>query len=517
MRVATKLATGYGVLIALLAGLLLYQTLVIFQASRRNQELLTSSKLTLSATKQLQHLDEYNENVRKYLVTREPGYAAKATEALRAFSQTLADLRALPLSETERAELSRLVDLWAGYGGTGGGAVGASSGTADDATSLESPADAVPELRQQTRIVNEAGQAAMVAELEQSAAAARRTLLIALIALAAALISSAVIAARIVRSISESLRYLKTGTQAVSRGDFDYRLTSVDDDEFSELGTDFNGMIARLGELDQVKKDFLSHVSHELKTPLASIQEVNRLLLEELPGGLNDKQRHLVNLNLKSASRLSDMITKMLKQSQIEAGRIEYEFVWQDIRELVATVHAELAAGGLAAGRIDPALSPEPLVVACDGHHIIQVVHNLVENALKYSPQGTTVRVEASYMERAPPFVPPHLRGRLRRPRAGTGYAVVSVADQGPGIAIEEQEKIFSRFYQGRYGRTSEGGGVGLGLALSRRIVEAHGGILSVRDNAPTGTVFSFVLPDAVPSVPHAGLFAATGGATGPT
>jgi signal transduction histidine kinase len=310
MKVATRLASGYGVLIALLAGVLV--------------------------------LDDYNENVRKYLVTGEAGYAEKATEALRAFGGTLTQLRALTLSPPERQELSRLVDLWATYGWTG-------ERVPEYADALELSSAGLPELRRQTGLLNEAAQAAMVAELERSTAAARRTMWIALFGLTIALLFSLLVAARIVRSISEPLRHLKSGTHAVAQGNFDYRLNASPKDEFSQLGADFNVMIGRLGELDQAKKDFVSHVSHELKTPLASMQEVNRLLLEELPGTLNPKQRHLVELNLKSASRLSDMISKLLKQSQIESGSLHYEFVWQDVGELVKTIIAELKGSGRAA------------------------------------------------------------------------------------------------------------------------------------------------------------------------
>ncbi|TFG54493.1 MAG: hypothetical protein E4H37_00125, partial [Gemmatimonadales bacterium] len=145
MKVATRLTSGYGILIGLLACVLVYQAYVISQAVRTNQELLTSSRLTLAATQQLQHLYDYNENVRKYLVTGEAGYAEKATEALRAFGTTLSQLRALSLSPAERQELSRLLDIWAAYGGTG----------AREPDALERSSDGFPELRQQTGQVNE--------------------------------------------------------------------------------------------------------------------------------------------------------------------------------------------------------------------------------------------------------------------------------------------------------------------------------------------------------------------------
>jgi len=503
MKVATRLTSGYGILIGLLACVLVYQAYVISQAVRTNQELLTSSRLTLAATQQLQHLDDYNENVRKYLVTREAGYAEKATEALRAFGTTLSQLRALSLSPSERQELSRLLDIWAAYGGTG----------ARQPDALERSSAGFPELRQQTGQVNEAAQAAMVAELERTSAAARRTLLIALFGLAIALLLSLLIAVRIVRSISESLRHLKRGTHAVAQGDFAYRLNPSRDDEFAQVGADFNVMIARLGELDQAKKDFVSHVSHDLKTPLASMQEVNRLLLEELPGPLNQKQRHLVELNLSSASRLSDMISKLLKQSQIESGSLHYEFVWQDLGELITTILAEFNGAGRSGRRITADLPSTPVVVACDGPHVIQVVQNLIENAIKFSPDDQPIRVSVAYHAEMPAAGDPEVRGRIRSRTDGSGYAVVAVSDHGPGVPDREKSAVFTQFYQGLHGRKAAGSGVGLGLALSRRIIEAHGGAIWVRDHVPTGSIFEFVLPGAFTSGTATDLFSNPAGA----
>ncbi len=498
MKVSTRLTSGYGVLIGLLACVLVYQAYVISQAVRTNQELLTSSRLTLAATQQLEHLDDYNENVRKYLVTGEVGYAEKATEALRAFGTTLDQLRALPLSRSEQQELSRLVDLWAGYGWTG----------ERPPDPLESPTRGLPELRQQTGQVNETAQAAMVAELERTADAARRTLLIALFGLAIALLLSLLIAVRIVRSISEPLRHLKRGTHAVAQGDFEYRLRPSRSDEFAQVSADFNVMVARLGELDQAKKDFVSHVSHDLKTPLASMQEVNRLLLEQLPGPLNAKQRHLVELNLSSASRLSDMIAKLLKQSQIESGSLNYEFVWQDLGDLIQTILAEFNAAGRADGRLTADIPDQAVVVACDGPHIIQVVQNLIENALKFSPDDRPIHVSLAYSPEVPAEVPSAMRADIRATTDGSGFARVSVADHGPGVPDREKQVVFTQFYQGVHARKTGTSGVGLGLALSRRIIEAHGGAIWIRDRIPSGSIFEFLLPEAFASDAATDLFA---------
>jgi len=146
-------------------------------------------------------------------------------------------------------------------------------------------------------------------------------------------------------------------------------------------------------------------------------------------------------------------------------------------------------------------------VVACDGPRVIQVVHNLIENALKFSPDDQPIQVAVAFHHDIPKQVRHSLRPRIRKGTKGSGHALVSIADLGPGVPDGEKNEVFGRFYQGTHGRRAEGGGVGLGLALSRRIIEAHGGLVWVRDHTPTGSVFEFLLPEAVPAMPAEDLF----------
>ena len=157
-----------------------------------------------------------------------------------------------------------------------------------------------------------------------------------------ALAISILVSFLIYRSISNPLANLTEGTRAIAEGKFYYRLDTSRNDEFSQLARDFNTMTRRLNDLDELKKDFVSHVSHELKAPLASMRETLQLLLEQIPGPLTDKQKRMLELNLQSEHRLTAMISNLLDLSRIEAGVMEYEIKSQDVIPLVQNAIAEI-------------------------------------------------------------------------------------------------------------------------------------------------------------------------------
>ncbi len=479
MRVATRLALGFGTLLAVLFGLLLYQLSVIHEAVRTSRELSEiSARLSLTSTDQLGRLDRLEENASKYVVTLEPGYAERYEEAREAFDRSVHRLRGLPLTGGEREEVGRLAAAWDRYvrGSPSLEARALQATLGDVAAPLAEIAEEADGLREVTRRVARASQQAMAASVRESAAAARRAERISWIAAAAALAIGLLVAWRIVRSISDSVGRLKEGTRKVAEGDFTYRLHQEREDEFAEVSRDFNVMTERLGELDRAKRDFLSQVSHDLKTPLASMQETNQLLLEGLAGSLGEKQRELIELNLRSSRRLSGMIAKLLDLARMDAGALEYDFRRQDLGPLVRLIAEEYAPG--AAERevsLRARLPEERLEIDCDADRFLQLVANLVENAVKFSPPGAPVDVTLA--------------------RDGD-EAVLLVRDRGPGVPDEDKSRIFERFHQGRNGRGSARG-VGLGLALCREIVAAHQGDIRVEDGPGGGSRFVVRLPGA--------------------
>jgi signal transduction histidine kinase len=278
-----------------------------------------------------------------------------------------------------------------------------------------------------------------------------------------------------VRAISEPLRHLTQGTHRIAKGQFWHRLPAYDHDEFGELARDFNVMTERLGELDQMKKDFVSHVSHDLKAPLASMRQVFHLLLQRIPGPLNEQQERLLRLSNNSAERLSAMVGNLLDVSRMEAGTMEYEIRTNDIVSLIRSVveEFEIQAKEL---KIDLSVDSEHEVISveCDRDRIAQVIGNLLENALKFSPPGDRIVVGISQEQTS---------------------VVVSVKDSGPGVPTGHKSRIFEKFHQVKQGKKVTGQGVGLGLAICKTIVEAHKGAIWVEDNPSGGSVFCFKLP----------------------
>jgi two-component system sensor histidine kinase GlrK len=236
-------------------------------------------------------------------------------------------------------------------------------------------------------------------------------------------------------------------------------------------------MTEKLGELDQMKKDFVSHVSHDLKAPLASIRQIMHLLLQEIPGTLNHQQKDLLRLSYNSAERLAAMVGNLLDISRMEAGSMEYEMAPHDLIPLLEAVISEFAVQAQQKGIRFRFECEHPLVFAeCDRERIVQVLGNLFENALKFSPSNSEIVASV---------------------RTAPDGILISITDSGPGVPDEHKTKIFHKFHQVKHRKKVAGQGVGLGLAICKTIVEAHRGQIWVEDNPEGGSVFSFVLQPA--------------------
>jgi two-component system sensor histidine kinase GlrK len=230
------------------------------------------------------------------------------------------------------------------------------------------------------------------------------------------------------------------------------------------------------------------------------MQETIQLMLGQIPGPLVDKQRRLLELNLQSGQRLTSMIGNLLDLSKIEAGVIDYEMKSQNLVPLVQNAIAEIEVhANEKQVQIETALPDEPLLVECDSGRIMQVIVNLVGNAVKFSPKKGIVRVRAEAIRKAPEAMPLNLSNLVLNPGDKKYYGLVTVTDSGTGVLDSEKEKIFEKFYQVKEGKRIAGQGVGLGLAISRNIVEAHRGAIWVEDNPGGGSRFRLLLQSGIP------------------
>jgi two-component system, NtrC family, sensor histidine kinase GlrK len=265
--------------------------------------------------------------------------------------------------------------------------------------------------------------------------------------------------------------------------------------KLSRLRRENKSMAARIVEIDQIKKHFISHVSHELKAPLASMQETTHVLLEEIPGPLTEKQKRLLDLNLQSGKRLAQMIGNILDLSRLEAGIVEYDMQASDIAELMHNVVLELSPQARVKSlRILTDIQREPVIVECDPNRMVQLFTNLLENAIRFSKKGGLVRVQVKALRQLP-RMPYPARLRIANGRVSGGFALIGISDSGPGIDNSHKETVFHSFHRVKQGKKGHGESLGLGLAISRAVVEAHKGSIWIEDNPTGGAVFFVLLP----------------------
>ena len=277
-------------------------------------------------------------------------------------------------------------------------------------------------------------------------------------------------------TILHPLRQLQSHIKQIGQGNFRTSLNIRAPSELRDLVDAVNRMGTKLQELDDMKEEFLAHVSHELRTPMASIQEGTHLLLDEIPGPLSQEQRTTLRIMADSSRRLITLISTILDLSKMNAGMMEYRIVPTDITRVtdMSVKKVQLLAD---AKHVQLLLEPpaQRVWVKADAFRIEQVLDNLLSNALKFSSEGGVVKV-------------------AMKPDQNAGTLEVSVTDGGPGIQAEDLPYIFERFYQGRTKAKHAAPGSGLGLALAKNVVEAHGGRIWIESEAKKGTTVRFIL-----------------------
>ncbi len=234
--------------------------------------------------------------------------------------------------------------------------------------------------------------------------------------------------------------------------------------------------LAALREIDRFKTDLLSVVSHELKTPLSSIKGYSTLLLHNEQKLRREERREYLQTIDEESDRLKELIDNLLDMSRLNAGVLRVERQPVDL-EPVARQALARAAALTQQHNLEFDWQVEQLVLA-DPRRISQVVSNLIDNAIKYSPDGGTIEVSAQ--------------------RTATDL-VISIADEGVGIPAWHTERVFERFHRVEGELSRRVGGTGLGLAICRGLVEAHGGRIWVESEANKGSRFSFTLPLHIP------------------
>jgi signal transduction histidine kinase len=248
----------------------------------------------------------------------------------------------------------------------------------------------------------------------------------------------------------------------------------------------FNGMAAELEEsfnrqqeLEQARRDLIAAVSHDLRTPLASVRAMVEALADEVVTDQETINRYHQTIQ-NQVSNLALLIDDLFELSKIDSGRLQLKLEGGCISDIISDTLESMRAQALAKQvRLTGQVDPNTPNLTMDSAKIQRVIYNLVQNAIRHTPSDGSVFIAAATVDEG---------------------IKVDVRDTGEGIAGEDLPRIFEHFYRGEKSRSRSTGGAGLGLAIAKGIVEAHGGRIWVDSKVGEGTIFSFILPQSTPA-----------------
>jgi len=273
--------------------------------------------------------------------------------------------------------------------------------------------------------------------------------------------------------LTKPIYVLVDGARAVGKGDLDHRIQVGRSDEIGELADEFNKMAEKLHEVDRLKEEFMANITHELRSPTASIVGFSDMLLSGTAGQLSPKQEDWTETIKKSAQRLGGMINNILDIAKLESGMMKFApepvAAGDMVQETIALFQPLAAQGKIELSAKIQENVPDALV---DPDSLQQVLINLLSNAVKFTPENGKVLVEVKEQK--------------------NGYIAVSVSDTGPGIPREALPKLFTKFFQAHKGNVK---GTGLGLVICKGIIESQRGKIWVTSENGQGAIFSFTLP----------------------
>ena len=282
------------------------------------------------------------------------------------------------------------------------------------------------------------------------------------------------------RSISRPLARIAQATEEIARGNLEHRLEVEGPDEVRSLAERFNVMAEEVRSSRQAQRQFVANVSHDLRTPLTSIQGFSQALLD---GTVADEpgRNQAAKIIYDEAAHMNRLVEQLLELARWDAGQITLHMESVDLHRLLATC-VERMQWRSTAEEVALTLRAAPMpTIQGDGDRLVQVFTNLLDNALTHTPAGGSIALAAVNLQEQ-------------------SAVEVSVTDTGPGIPADELPRIFERFYRVDKSRAGSRRGAGLGLAIVKEIVEAHGGQVRVESVVGLGTRFIVRLPLPPPS-----------------
>lgn len=286
------------------------------------------------------------------------------------------------------------------------------------------------------------------------------------------------------RPVRNAVQQISQETKRIANGDFEGRVPEMGPSDIRELAVNFNEMtrkleesFTRLQQSERSRRELVANVSHDLRTPLTSIQSFVEALQDDIIEDEETYRRYLQTIQLET-KRLSVLINDLFHLSQLESGVERFSPEPYPLDQLVVeTLQNQALLLEKKAMKVDVKIPETILPVSIMPDKIKRVLINLLQNAVKYAPENSLIRLS----------VKDENERELR----------VEVSDQGPGLSQAERERVFERFYRVEKSRNPEYGGTGLGLAIARSIIELHGGKIGVESEPGKGSTFWFTLQKA--------------------
>jgi signal transduction histidine kinase len=298
------------------------------------------------------------------------------------------------------------------------------------------------------------------------------------------LVLAALLAWLISRSVARPLQRVADAAHAIAQGEYDQTVPVSGPTEVRRLAQDFNRMAQQVQAGLDAQRDFVANVSHELKTPLTSIQGYSQAILDGIAADPQSVQRS-AGIIQDEAERMGRLVTELLDLARIESGQAVMRQEKINLKLLLENMVERFQMRATEAGITLAGQFPDLPPMIGDGDRLAQVFANLVDNALKHTPEGGRVTVAAQLLTPS---------GAQRHGKMPPQVIEVAVSDSGQGIPPEDLARVFERFYQVDKSR-KRSGSIGLGLAIAREIVEAHGGSIKAESIVGLGTRFTVVLP----------------------
>jgi len=422
----------------------------------------TAGQLGRQLVEQVLNLER---RLRQYKVLGDGRLLADVVELHQGIRQTLTALEALPHAPETRQKIRQAAELESEVFATLTG-----DGRRPDA---QGALDAFARLNGLSREIYDAGLKITYQEAGALQGEAARAKMVLLWLAVAMLLLTLALVMYFSRLISRPIKELDGAINRLGQGDFVTPVAVTGPQDLVFLGRRLEWLREKLAVFEKNKSKFAAHVSHELKTPLASIREGAELLADEVAGPLNGKQREIVDILNKNCTQLHTLIENLLGFTMAEARKTSLHPGHVAVRKVVddvLTAHKPLVLKN----SITVNVEAEDVVVEADPELFRAIINNLFSNAVKYAPVGGRIGLSA---------------------KADNGWLVVDISDNGPGIGEDEEQEIFRPFFQGHATCRTPIKGTGLGLAIALEYAKAHGGTLRLVRGGEGGARFQLRLP----------------------